>query len=230
MSKQDSVAHATESFNTPPEKNKWEKVLKETAVAVDTSTEASDVDESSAEPTAEVEQNETEEVVATSEHAELKKALEAAQSQIAQLQEQLQSQELYAKADMQNTERRAALDVQKAKESTGERTIKEFLPLIDSYEKSLEQTTTIEQFQEGTRRILALMHQIFEKLGVKELDPKVGDEFDPHYHEAMATEAVDSAQQAPNTIVRVFQKGYLLHKRLVRPAMVIVSKVEENSN
>jgi molecular chaperone GrpE len=228
MLKQDPAAPASDLSQPKSEaKSKWEEVLKETAQSVESPEAKTSADEdvpsNHAHP--EVSEGTQAESENASDYATLKKALEEANSQIVHLQEKLQAQALYAAAELQDSQRKASRDIEKAKKYSGEKTIEAFLPLIDSYEKSMEQTTTVEQFQEGTQHIIALMHHIFEKLGVKVLNPQVGEVFDPHYHEAVATEFVDSEKQAPNTIFKVFQKGYALHDRLVRPAMVVVSKV-----
>lgn len=132
----------------------------------------------------------------------------------------------YKAADLQNAHRTATLDLQNARLYAGETAIKAFFPLLDSYEESLKQSSTLEQLQEGVKHILTLMTRIFEKLGVQVIQPASGEVFNPHLHTAMLTEAA-ATEQAPNTIIRVLQKGYQLHDRVIRPASVVVSKTEE---
>ena len=75
--------------------------------------------------------------------------------------------------------------------------------------------------REGTELTLKLLNNVFEKFSIEEIDP-MGEAFDPNLHEAMTMQ--ESAEHEPNTVLTVVQKGYSLHGRLVRPAMVIVSK------
>lgn len=211
MSPQDPVAQSdapelteAESPQSTKTSNKWEEVLKEDPQAQETESTEAEIVEAA------------ESSVSAEDYAALKKELAEAHEE-----------KLYLQAELQTAKRRAALDLEKERKFSSEKTIAALFPFMDSCEKSLEQATTFEQFQEGTRHLIALLHSIFEKLGVKVINPEVGEAFNPHLHSAVATEEVEEEKQAPNTIVKLFQKGYTLHERVVRPAMVIVSKAKE---
>lgn len=128
---------------------------------------------------------------------------------------------LRAKAETENVRRRAAEDIQKASKFAIEKFANELLPVKDSLEQTLAVANpTLETIREGVELTLRNLARAFERGNLTELDP-VGAKFDPHQHQAMSM--VDSDQPA-NTVVQVFQKGYVIDGRVVRPAMVAVSK------
>ncbi|GAA5181107.1 nucleotide exchange factor GrpE [Niveibacterium umoris] len=128
---------------------------------------------------------------------------------------------LRAKAETENVRRRAAEDIQKASKFAIEKFATELLPVKDSLEQTLAVANpTLETIREGVELTLRNLARAFERGNLTELDP-VGAKFDPHQHQAMSM--VESDQPA-NTVVQVFQKGYLIEGRVVRPAMVAVSK------
>ena len=93
----------------------------------------------------------------------------------------------------------------------------------DSLEASLNtEKITLESLREGVDITLKQLSGCFDKFGVKEINP-AGEKFDPHRHQAMT--AVES-DQPPNTVLHVFQKGYALNDRVLRPALVTVSKAK----
>jgi molecular chaperone GrpE len=92
----------------------------------------------------------------------------------------------------------------------------DYLQLLEIFEK----------MQEGRKNISDLVYGIFKKLNVIAIDPVIGEAFNPDLHTAVATEKSDDASQKPNTIIRSLRKGYRLHERVMRPAMVVVSEVE----
>jgi molecular chaperone GrpE len=83
---------------------------------------------------------------------------------------------------------------------------------------------TVESLHEGMKLTMNMFNATFEKIGVKEINP-LNEPFDPELHQAMTMQEVDNVE--PNTVIAVMQKGYLLNDRLVRPAMVMVSKKPE---
>ena len=91
------------------------------------------------------------------------------------------------------------------------------LPVLDSLEAALKTGDT-----SGVELTLKQMRSALEKSSVREVDPKPGERFDPHRHQAMA--AVEAAGAEPNTVVATMQKGYVLHDRVLRPALVTVAK------
>ncbi|MBB3104054.1 nucleotide exchange factor GrpE [Azomonas macrocytogenes] len=149
-------------------------------------------------------------------------------ARVQSLEEQLaaaQDQSLRAVAELQNIRRRAEQDVEKAHKFALERFSGDLLSVVDSLERGLELSSpddeAIKPMREGVELTLKLFLDTLARYQLVALDP-VGEPFDPEHHQAMAME--ESAQVEPNSVLRVFQKGYLLNGRLLRPAMVVVSK------
>ena len=132
-------------------------------------------------------------------------------------------QALRAAAEAQNVRRRAEQEAEKARKFALEKFVKELLPVVDSLEKALEAMAdeATEAHREGVAMTLKMQRDVLSKFGVEILEP-AGEPFDPQFHEAMAM--VPNPELDPNTVMDVFQKGYLLNGRLVRPAMVVVSQ------
>jgi molecular chaperone GrpE len=141
-------------------------------------------------------------------------------------QAELQSAEhhdawLRAKAETENMRRRAQDDVSKAAKFAIERFATELLVVKDSLEQTLAvEGATPEAIREGVDLTLKNLTKAFEKGGLQEISP-LGEKFDPHKHQAIS--AVPSEQPA-NTVVQVFQKGYALEGRVLRPALVAVAQ------
>ena len=139
---------------------------------------------------------------------------------------ELQAQERYdawlrAKAEADNARKRAQTDIANAHKYAVENFAGELLPVRDALEAALSaENTTVEALRQGVELTLKQVNSAFEKFAVQEINP-VEEKFDPHRHQAMTT--VES-ERAPNTVVHVLQKGYLLHDRVLRPALVTVSK------
>ena len=96
---------------------------------------------------------------------------------------------------------------------------------MDSLEAALAvENASVESFKSGMDLTLRQLISAFEKFNLKQINPPPGAKFDPHLHQAMCT--VDS-DLPPNTVVQVMQKGYILNDRVIRPAMVSVSKAKE---
>lgn len=129
---------------------------------------------------------------------------------------------LRAMAEMENLKRRAAKDVEGAHKYALERMVRELLPGIDSLEKSLEHATD-ENLKQGVQMTLDLFLNALQKFHVTVLNP-LHQPFNPTHHEAVST--LPTREHPSNTVLQVLQKGYLLHDRLVRPALVLVSKAE----
>ena len=150
------------------------------------------------------------------------------QQQVETLTEQLtaaKDQTLRAHAEMQNIKRRAQQDVEKAHKFALEKFVDSLIPVVDSLEKGIESAEQTEGSQEalieGMNLTLKQFLASLEKAGVKQVDP-AGQPFDPNFHQAMSM--VPNPDMEPNTVMNVFQKGFTLNDRLVRPAMVVVSK------
>ena len=128
---------------------------------------------------------------------------------------------MYAKAEGENIRRRAEDDISKAQKFAVERFSNEMLAVMDSLQAGLAvETENVESFKNGMELTLKQLNSVFEKFNIKELNP-VGEKFDAHLHQAIGM--VDSDQE-PNTVVSVMQKGYALHDRVLRPALVTVAK------
>ena len=144
------------------------------------------------------------------------------------LEEQLataQDQSLRMAADLQNVRRRAEQDVEKAHKFALEKFANDLLPVVDSLERGLELSNpddeAIKAVREGMELTLKLFYDTFKRYQLEVVDPH-GAPFNPEHHQAMAME--ESTRVEPNSVLKVFQKGYLLNGRLLRPAMVVVSK------
>jgi len=128
---------------------------------------------------------------------------------------------LRAKAETENMRKRAQVDVANAHKFALEGFAQELLPVRDSLEAALASPNlTLESLKSGVELTLKQLATAFEKANIKEINP-LGEMLDPHKHQAMNT--VES-EATPNSIVSVFQKGYELNERLVRPALVSVAK------
>lgn len=132
---------------------------------------------------------------------------------------------LRAKAETENLRRRAAEDVTKAHKFAAEKFAGELLAVKDSLEAALATSEqTVEALKAGVELTLKQLVAAFEKSAVKELNP-LGEKFDPHFHQAIA---MVEAEQEANTVVSVLQKGYALHDRVLRPALVTVAKPRDS--
>ena len=131
---------------------------------------------------------------------------------------------LRAKAETENVRRRAQEDIGKASKFAVERFSGELLAVKDSLEAALgNENQSAENLRAGVELTLRQLIAAFEKSGLAEINP-LGEKFDPHKHQAISQiEATDDSTEA-NTVLNVLQKGYALHDRVVRPALVVVSK------
>jgi len=131
---------------------------------------------------------------------------------------------LRAKADAENIRKRAQIDIANAHKYAIENFSVELLAVMDSLEAALAvENATVENFKSGMELTLKQLVTAFEKFNIKVINPQ-GEKFDPHLHQAMSM--VDS-DLPPNTVVHVMQKGYVLNDRVIRPALVMVSKTKE---
>jgi molecular chaperone GrpE len=131
---------------------------------------------------------------------------------------------LRAKAETENVRRRAQEDIGKAGKFAVEKFSGEMLAVKDSLEAALA-SDGAEHIKEGVELTLRQLIAAFDKSGLAEINP-LGEKFDPHKHQAISQiEAPDAATEA-NTVLNVLQKGYALHDRVIRPALVVVSKAK----
>ena len=132
---------------------------------------------------------------------------------------------LRVKAEQENLRRRHEREVENAHKYALERFAQDLLPVIDSLEMGAEaaasEGATLEKVREGTELTLKMLLSTMERFGIQAVHPE-GEPFNPEYHQAMSM--LDSPEHAANTVMNVMQKGYTLNERLIRPAMVVVSK------
>jgi molecular chaperone GrpE len=130
-------------------------------------------------------------------------------------------------AEMQNIIRRSERDVQNAHKYSLDKFVAELLPVVDNLERALESIdqdkSELKSLAEGVELTLKSFQDLLERQKVVSVNPK-GEIFNPDLHQAMSI--LEEPSVAPNTVIDVFQKGYTLNGRLVRPAMVVVAKGE----
>ena len=151
---------------------------------------------------------------------DLAKQLEDAQQLAADSQDKM----IRIQAEMENLRKRTERDVTNAHKYANEKFANELLQVKDSLEMGLnmsEEEINLDKLKEGTELTLKMLSSAFEKFSIEEINP-IGETFDPNLHEAMTMQ--EGTEHEPNTVLTVIQKGYTLHGRLIRPAMVIVSK------
>lgn len=151
----------------------------------------------------------------------LRAELEAAQARAEDYQDRLMRTE----AEKENVRKRAERDVDSARRYALEKFAGELLAVRDSlelgYEAASQDDADVEKLREGTELTLKMLTQAMEKFNIEEIDP-AGEKFDPELHQAMSMQEAEGHE--PNTVISVIQKGYRLHDRLLRPALVMVAK------
>ncbi len=134
----------------------------------------------------------------------------------------LREESLRLLAEMDNLRKRAARDVEAARKFGTERLLGDLLPIVDSLERGLEATEADPpRMLEGMRLTLSMLEKTLASHGLRTIDP-AGQPFDPERHQAMSTVAAGDA--GPGKVAQVFQKGYTLNDRLIRPALVVVTE------
>ncbi|GJM14398.1 MAG: protein GrpE [Pseudohongiella sp.] len=133
---------------------------------------------------------------------------------------------LRVQAEMQNLRRRTEQDVEKAHKYGQEKFSSELLPVMDNLERALAaadgiEDETVKAIADGVQLTLKSFTDCFKKFNIEVVDP-MGEPFDPQVHQAMSM--VENPNVEPNSVIAVMQKGYTLHGRVIRPAMVMVSK------
>ncbi len=157
--------------------------------------------------------------------------LEEARTQI----EELKELHLRARAEVDNIRKRAEAEMTNARKFALEGFARELLSVKDSLELAravdLEADSSDNSIAakvvEGLDLIIQQLESTFGRFSIEEVNPEPGDKLDPEQHQAMTTE--ETTEFDPNRICRVIQKGYMLHNRLLRPAMVIVAKAPEDA-
>ena len=153
----------------------------------------------------------------------LKTALEALEKE----RDELKDNNLRIHAETENFKKRLIREKDDFAKYSNEKVVKELLPIVDNLERAVTHAKEAGEsgaFLEGVEMTLNLFGQTLEKIGVTPV-ASIGETFNPEKHEAV--QQIESADHEPNIIVSEFQKGYMLNARLIRPAMVIVSKSPE---
>lgn len=149
---------------------------------------------------------------------------EALAARVAELEGQLRDAQLRAQAEIQNIQRRAERDVSNAHKYALEKFAGSLLDVVDNLERALGAAPSEEPAVKALHEGVSLTHKLFvdtlKRFAVEAVDP-VGAPFDPEQHQAVSMQP--SATAEPNTVMAVFQKGYTLSGRLLRPAMVVVA-------
>jgi molecular chaperone GrpE len=163
---------------------------------------------------------------ATDPVAELEAKLAEAEKQAAEAKDQA----LRTVAEMENLRKRTSRDLENAHKYALEKFAGELLPVIDSLEMGVaaaqDEGVDVTKLREGTEMTLKMFETAIDKFGIKGVHPH-GETFNPDHHQAMSM--IDSPEHAPNTVIDVMQKGYLLNDRLVRPAMVVVASANSGN-
>ena len=136
---------------------------------------------------------------------------------------------LRVQAEMQNLRRRTEQDIEKAHKFGQERLSNELLAVMDNLERALQvdmdrEDESVKALLQGVELTLKSFVDCFRKFGIEQIDP-LGEPFDPQLHQAMTMQ--ENPNVEPDTVTAVMQKGYTLHGRVLRPAMVMVSKAPE---
>jgi molecular chaperone GrpE len=160
----------------------------------------------------------------SSEAHEARNEVEALSARIDELQLSLinlREEQLRERADLENQRKRMLRDVEHARKFANERLLSDLLPVLDALERGIETAGNEVSVGEGMRLTLRELLKVAENNGLKQLNPQ-GEPFNPEHHQAVSAES--SSEHPAGTVLKVFQKGYLLNERLLRPAMVVVSQ------
>jgi molecular chaperone GrpE len=131
---------------------------------------------------------------------------------------------LRAKAEADNVRKRTAIELASAYKYAIESVAVELLPVKDGLEATLAaDSASLESLKNGVELTLKQLSTVFGKAGLKEINP-AGEKFDPHQHQAIS---MLPSEKEPNTVINVLQKGYSLHDRVIRPALVTVAKPKD---
>ncbi|NOR79521.1 MAG: nucleotide exchange factor GrpE [Methyloprofundus sp.] len=182
------------------------------------------------EQVAELDNEETEvvEEVEPEETEEAEVSIEALQKQLAQAENKAAEnwdKVLRIQAEMDNLKRRTQKDLDSAHKYGLEKFAKELLNVIDSLELGIQAATSddpeVLKLKEGSELTIKQFETVFAKFNIEAIDP-LGQPFNPEFHQAMSMQPAEDAE--PNSVISVFQKGYVLNGRLIRPAMVVVAQ------
>jgi len=206
---------------TDKDSDKWQKILQEDETEADDLESGELVEEEDDDANEEEDELGGSELLSHSDYKALQDQLTAAEMQA----EENLTKAMRAMAELDNVRRRAGRDVGNAHKYGLEKIAKALLPVIDSLEQALQievtADETVNSIHQGVELTLQLLQGVLKQFDIEIIDP-LGQIFDPECHEAMSMQ-VDKTV-APNTVLTVFQKGYRLSGRVIRPARVVVSK------
>ena len=159
--------------------------------------------------------------LAPDEHTSTESPLEIENAELRMALADLREQTLRERAELENQRRRMAREVDSARKFANERLLGELLPVFDSLHAGLKAAgSEPNPLREGLEMTLKQLLKIAADNGLSELDPK-GEGFNPEFHQAVTQ--LPGGEAAPGTVLDVFQKGYMLNERLLRPALVVVA-------
>lgn len=138
-----------------------------------------------------------------------------------EVQNDMSKKLLRLQADFLNYKNRAEKEKDRIYIMAVEDTICDFLPILDNLDRAIESTDETGSFKDGVHMIYTQLKQTLEKKGLKEIEA-LGETFDPYLHHGVSSDEVEGVE--PNTIIEVFQKGYKLKDKVIRPSMVKVSR------
>jgi molecular chaperone GrpE len=168
-----------------------------------------------------VEQEQEIEMLDHESYVQLQKELTKAEEKASQYWDRM----LRMQADTENMQRRAERDIANAHKYGLEKFLSELMPIIDNLERALaahaDDDSSKGSLLDGVSLTLKMLQPALEKFGVQQINPE-GQPFNPEHHQAVSAQIVSGVQ--PGMVLNVLQKGYLLNNRLIRPAMVVVSK------
>ena len=136
--------------------------------------------------------------------------------------EQLKAASLLERADLDNQRKRLAREVEMARKYANERLLGDLLPVLDSLEAGLANAPADDPLRAGLELTQRQLLRVAASNGLLEIAPAAGDAFNPEHHQAMSM--IDAEGIAPGAVAQLFQKGYVLNERLLRPALVVVSR------
>ncbi|MGV8922770.1 MAG: nucleotide exchange factor GrpE [Thermomonas sp.] len=136
--------------------------------------------------------------------------------------DQLKAQSLLERADLENQRKRMARELDNARRFANERLLGDLLPVLDSLDAGLANARADDPLRAGLELTQRQLLRVAEINGLVTVAPAVGEPFNPEHHQAMSM--IDAPGVAPGAIAQLFQKGYVLNERLLRPALVVVAK------
>ncbi|MDY0131826.1 MAG: nucleotide exchange factor GrpE [Desulforegulaceae bacterium] len=199
----------------------FEKAEPEEKINLDSCFESHDAEKENQEFESGLEEKEADSIEQPDEIVLLKKRLEEAEEKSRESNDKY----IRAHAELENFKKRTNREVNEFKKYAVEAIVKQLLPVIDNLERAVLSAessgeTESSQITQGIKMTLKEVERVFDQFSIKSVDAQ-GEKFDPLYHMAVGQEERDDVEA--NIVVKQFQKGYLLHERLIRPAMVIVS-------